>query len=198
MHGEEGRAELARRSRRPCATVLPMSCSLRSMKTCLPARPARGKRQPAGEGELIADLVERRPRRRAAPPSPRAAATEGTSSATIRRVARIHHAISRAHVGIGSCCTTRLERPAARSSLRLSISSNASLARQHRNLIRDHQRATTELEHLTQRHQRAHRAIRAVGSAAEREHAVLVTRRAAARRARAPAKSSRWCFSAAA
>ena len=78
VHGEEGRAESARRSRRPSATVLPMSCSLRSRNTCLPAAiKLLRERQPAGKGELIADLVERHrvaePRHhRLARPRPRA------------------------------------------------------------------------------------------------------------------------------
>ena len=43
----------------PFATVLPMSCSFRSRKTCLPASVERAREiEPAGKAELIADLVE--------------------------------------------------------------------------------------------------------------------------------------------
>ena len=100
VHGEEASRRASPRSRRPCATVLPMSCSLRSRNTCLPAPISVSRKgEAAGEGELIADLVERHrvaePRHhRLAPPRP-----TDTSSATIRR--------SRA-----SCITVQLSRSA--------------------------------------------------------------------------------------
>ena len=114
------------------------------------------KRKPAGEGELIADLVERH--RVAEPLDHRLG---GGDRRHIERndqpVARIHHAISRA-VSV-SRCTTRLSEAGGALVLQI-VHLVERLARtEHRDLLRDHQRAAAELQHLAQRHQRAQRAI---------------------------------------
>src|SRR5216684_1468680 len=106
----------------PRATVLPMSWSFMSRKTRLPAR----ERQPAGERQLIADLVEHH--RIAEALDHRLG---GAHVIEIERhdqlLARLHAAFPQANRRAISTSrpTTRLSRSAAVASLSSSMSSNA-------------------------------------------------------------------------
>ena len=207
MHGEKGRAELrdafnAVRDR--IADVVQLEVEEDLLAGC--ARAAAREGEAAGKAELIADLVERDGVAELRRPSPRPRATTADRARrSAGRAGRLPCICSGSRssrtcraVSTRSCSDGR--QTAGRGARRSACPSRRTprLPPAIRDLLRDHERAAAELQHLAQREQRAHAAIGAVRGRAEREHAVLDRPRAAARGARARAKSSRAYSSAAA
>ena len=202
VHGEERGAEPRRRCvrlRRPCCRC--RGVSDRETPACR-HRPAPAHRRGRRRKRADSRSCRTRPLRRAAPPWPVAASTDGTIERDDQAFARLKlHRSSLRHVRAPARpagAPAPSERRRGCSSLRLSMSSNASRGIGDADLLGNHQRAAAEFENLPQRHQRAHAAVRSARCRADGKHAVLerlVVRLAAAR---ADATANRWCFSGAA
>ena len=138
-----------------------------------------GEGETAGEGELIADLVERH---RVAEPrhhglrrfDRRQVERDDQAVAGLHRHRSIPSTLSRHHA-------RQLDQPARRrfegggKSFILQIVHVVKrlVGARHRNLLRDHQRAAAELQDLPQRHERTHAAAGAARRRADREHAAF-------------------------
>ena len=197
VHGEERRAEL-RDALDPARDRVADVVQLEVEEDLLAGAGQRAREvEPAREGELIADLVERHrfaePRHHRLRRGDRGhverddqafARIEGHGAALLMRTA--------CAVSI-SLRTTTLSWRGGAGVLELVHLVEGLLGVRHRDLLGDHQRAAADRQHLPQRQQRLH--ARPSGRARRRRSRTRGSgrRRAAARRARAPPRSSRWC-----